>query len=333
MKVAVIGLGYWGPNLVRNFASNPQVDGIVGCDKDAGRLKSLQSRLHGVQLSDNPAKALEDPDISAVAIATPVRTHFELAKMALEAGKHVWLEKPFTSTSAQAEKLIALASANNLRIFVDHTFIYTSAVRKIKELIVHGELGKILYFDSVRINLGLFQHDVNVVWDLAPHDLSIMDYIIEEKILGLSANGVAQYNEQENNANISIYFENNRFAHCNVNWTSPVKIRKIIIGGDKKMLVYDDLENVEKIKIYDSGVNITSDVNVHEALVEYRIGDMYSPKVQQTEALALGVKEFLSAISERRDPLTSGVDGLKVVKLLEAAETSIKNKGQYMEIR
>ena len=332
MKAVVLGLGYWGPNLVRNFLNNKDISGVIGCDKNPARLKFISDTFSGVAVCDNFESTLMDPAVKIVAIATPVDTHFKFAKQSLEANKNIWIEKPFTATSAEAIELISIAEKNNLKIFVDHTFIYTGAVRKIKELIDANTLGEVIYFDSVRVNLGLFQHDVNVIWDLAPHDLSIMDYLINKKVIAVTANGIANYYEHENIAHISVYFENNCFAHFHVNWTSPVKIRRMIIGGKQKMLVFDDMENFEKVKIYDSGVEIINVEKIYDALVQYRIGDMHSPFVNQTEALALGVKEFIAAIKENRKPLTSGEEGLKVVKILEAAEKSIKAKGKLVEI-
>ncbi len=333
MKVGVIGLGYWGPNLVRNFLTQPEVEKVIGCDLQESRLEMIKKRFPSAETT-NDYKAMLKTDIDAVVIATPVDTHYKFAKESLEAGKHIWVEKPFTATSDQAKELIDIAESKNLKIFVDHTFIYTGAVRKIKDLIRAGELGEIKYFDSVRINLGLFQHDVNVIWDLAPHDLSIMQYLLEnEKVVGVAANGIANYYDLENVAHLSVYFENNCFAHFHVNWTSPVKIRRMILGGDKKMLVFNDMENFEKIKVYDSGIEMESKEKIHEALIQYRIGDMYSPKVVQTEALNLGAKEFINAIKEDRVPLTSGYDGLKVVKILEASDESIKNRGKFVPLK
>ncbi len=330
MKVGVIGLGYWGPNLVRNFLAQPDVEKVVACDQRKERLQFIKNKFPSVFLTENCKELIEgDTDINV--IATPVDTHFNLAKKSLEAGKHIWVEKPFTSTIIEAETLIELANRKNLKIFVDHTFIYTGAVRKMKELVDKGELGKILYFDSERINLGLFQRDVNVVWDLAPHDLSIMNYVLgEHKIEAVCSNGIANFNGRENIAHLSIYFEDNCFAHFHVNWTSPVKIRRMIIGGDRKMLVFDDMENFEKIKVYDSGVEFKTQESIHEALVQYRIGDMFSPKINQTEALAMGAREFLDAIKENRKPVTDGVDGLNVVKILEASSESLKNRGKMV---
>ncbi len=332
MKVGIIGLGYWGPNIVRNFLGHPDVKSVVGCDLKEGRRDFIKSRFPSVELTSDVDELIKgDSDI--IAVVTPVDLHFKFAKAALENGKHIWVEKPFTANSEQGQELINLAESKNLKIFVDHTFIYTGAVQKMKELVSSGNLGDIIYFDSVRINLGLFQHDVNVIWDLAPHDFSIMNHLIsDKKVKAVSANGIASYYEYENIANVAVYFEDNCYANFHVNWTSPVKIRKMIIGGDKKMLVFDDMENFEKIKVYDSGIEMKTTEHIHEALVQYRIGDMYSPKVVQTEALGLGVKEFIDAINSNRKPLTGGEDGLEVVKILEAASKSVKERGKLIEI-
>jgi len=333
MKVGIVGLGYWGPNLLRNFLANQSVDEVIGCDIKESRLKSISLRFPEVKLTNSYEDLLDKYKVDIICIALPVGLHYEFSKKALMKGKHIWVEKPFTASSKEAEDLITLAEKNNLKIFVDHTYIYTAAVRKIKEIIDNNELGDILYYDSVRVNLGLFQNDVNVIWDLAAHDLSIMDYLIsDKKIVAVCANGIANYYKHENLAHISIYFNNNCFAHFHVNWTSPVKIRKVLIGGSKKMLVFDDLESSEKIKIYDSSINLTTKEDIYEALIQYRIGDMYSPRVDQYEALSLGVNEFINSIKEDRKPLTSGVEGLNVVKILEAADKSIKNKGKLIQI-
>jgi len=332
MIVGILGLGYWGPNLVRNFLAQNEVKKVIGCDLRSERLKFISERYPSVHLLSD-SNELMNSDADIIVIATPVKTHFESAKKALENGKHIWVEKPFTSTSAEAEELINLADRKNLKIFVDHTFIYNGAVRKMKDLVESDELGNIIYFDSERINLGLFQKDVNVIWDLAPHDLSIMNYILpDHDILAVSANGIANYNGRENLAHLCIHFKENTFAHFHVNWVSPVKIRRMIVGGDKKMLVYDDMENFEKIKVYNSGVDFKTTESIHEALVQYRIGDMFSPKVSQVEALALGAKEFINAISEDRQPLTNGKDGLAVVRILEASDKSLKNNGEIVEL-
>jgi len=332
MKVGVVGLGYWGPNLVRNFLGNRDVKKVYGCDQNVNRLKHISSRFPDVQLTDKWNDFLNGYDLDVIAIATPVATHYSLAKAALENGKHIWVEKPFTFRSKEAEDLINIAERKNLKIFVDHTFIYTGAIRKIKEILDSGDLGEVLYYDSVRVNLGLFQNDVNVIWDLAAHDISILDYLMKEDAVEVAAHGIANYYDHENIAHISIYFEGNCFAHFHVNWTSPIKIRRVLVGGTRKMLVFDDLEYSEKIKIYDSGVIINSKEGIYDALVQYRIGDMYSPRVDQTEALSLGVIEFINAIKKDEQPLTSGYDGLRVVKILEAADLSIKNRGKLIKL-
>jgi len=332
MKVGVVGLGYWGPNLVRNFLGNRDVKKVYGCDQNVNRLKHISSRFPDVQLTDKWNDFLNGYDLDVIAIATPVATHYSLAKAALENGKHIWVEKPFTFRSKEAEDLINIAERKNLKIFVDHTFIYTGAIRKIKEILHSGDLGEVLYYDSVRVNLGLFQNDVNVIWDLAAHDISILDYLMKEDAVEVAAHGIANYYDHENIAHISIYFEGNCFAHFHVNWTSPIKIRRVLVGGTKKMLVFDDLEYSEKIKIYDSGVIINSKEGIYDALVQYRIGDMYSPRVDQTEALSLGVIEFINAIKKDEQPLTSGYDGLRVVRILEAADLSIKNRGKLIKL-
>jgi predicted dehydrogenase len=332
MKVGIIGLGYWGPNLVRNFLAHKDVKSVTACDIRENRLQVIREKFPAAELTSDSNSLLKG-DYYIIVISTPVDTHYDLAKKALETGKHIWVEKPFTASSKEAEELIEIAEKKNLRIFVDHTFIYNGAVIKIKELIDKNELGNIIYFDSERINLGLFQRDVNVVWDLAPHDLSIMAHLLNKhKAKALSANGIANFKGKENLAHICIYFEDNCFAHFHVNWISPVKIRRIIVGGDRKMLVYDDMENFEKIKVYDSGVEFNSTESIHEALVQYRIGDMFSPKVNQTEALTLGTREFISAINENRQPLTNGSDGLAIVRLLEAADISLANMGKIVEL-
>lgn len=332
MQAAVIGIGYWGPNLIRNFLASEKIEKVHVFDINKSRLDFIRKRFPLVTIADSVEEILNADKIDMVAIATPVDKHFETAKKALERGKHIWVEKPFTSSVEQAIILNQIAAERNLNIFVDHTFIYTGAVKKMKEIIDNNELGDLLYFDSVRINLGLFQSDVNVIWDLAPHDLSIMFYLMNKKPVAIAANGVANYYGHENIAHISVYFENNCFAHFHVNWTSPVKIRRMIAGGNKKMLVFDDMENSEKIKVYDSGIEMKEKEGIYNALVQYRIGDMYSPKLVQTEALTLGVEEFINSIIEKRKPLTNGDDGLNVIRILEASDASIKQKGKLITL-
>jgi len=282
-------------------------------------------------VTTDATEVLTATDIDAVAIVTPVWTHFELAKAALENGKHVFVEKPFTSTSAQAEQLIELAERKNLRIMVDHTFLFNGAVRKIKELVQNGTLGPLYYFDSTRVNLGLFQHDVSVVWDLAPHDLSVMDHLIGLAPEALAATGGNHFNHLADMAFITVYFPGNITAHINVNWLSPVKIRTTLIGGRDKMLVWNDLEPDEKVRIYDKGVDIKNGQGVHDLLVSYRSGDVLSPKIDITEALRVEMQYLYDCIAHNRQPLNDGAAGLRVVRLLEAAEASLKNRGSLVQ--
>jgi predicted dehydrogenase len=269
------------------------------------------------------------PDIDAVAIVTPVSYHYELAKKALENGKHVFVEKPFTATSAQAEELVELAERKHLQIMVDHTFLFTGAVRKIKQFVDDGTLGPLYYYDSTRVNLGLFQHDVNVLWDLAPHDLSIMDYLVGLAPDLVVATGSAHVNCLEDVAHLTVYFPNNVLAHINVNWLSPVKVRTTLVGGQKKMLVWNDLDPAEKVRVYDKGADIQTEQGVHQALVSYRAGDMWAPKVEELEALQLETRYFLDCIKDGRKPFNDGQAGLRVVRILEAAEQSLK---QHKEV-
>lgn len=332
IKIGVIGYGYWGPNIVRNFNAIDSAKVVSLCDLSEAALGKVRKLYPSMIMSTDANDLLTSKDVDAVAIITPVFTHFELAKKALENGKHVFVEKPFTSTIAQAEKLVELANKKHLKIMVDHTFLFTGAVRKIKQLIDEETLGKLYYFDSTRVNLGLFQHDVNVVWDLAPHDLSIMDNIIEDKAVAMVATGASHYNGFEDVAYLTIYFSNNVIAHLNVNWLSPVKIRTTLIGGDKKMLVWNDLDADEKIKIYDKGVEVTNRESVYDLLVSYRSGDVWVPKVEQIEALKLEAEYFVDCVTNNKTPINDGLAGLRVVKMLEAANESIKSKGKLIEL-
>jgi len=330
VRVGVIGYGYWGPNIVRNFRALDRCEVISVCDRNAKALKRAQKTYPALHLTTDFTEVLASPDIDAVAIVTPVWTHFELAKKALENGKHVFVEKPFTSTSAQATQLIELACKKNLRIMVDHTFLFSGAVRKIRELVDNGTLGPLYYFDSTRVNLGLFQHDVSVVWDLAPHDLSIMDYIVRERPEAVVATGGNHFNDLADMAFITVYFPSNITAHINVNWLSPVKVRTTLIGGRDKMLVWNDIEPDEKIKVYDKGVEITNGQSVYDLLVSYRSGDVWGPKVDATEALTLELGYFVDCILEGKAPSNDGAAGLRVVRLLEAAEESLKDRGRII---
>src|SRR3989475_5040091 len=324
LKLGVIGYGYWGPNIVRNFSSQPDCQLVAICDKNPKAVAQVLSRHPAVHATSNLDEVTSSSKIDAVAIVTPVSTHYELAKKALENGKHVFVEKPFTATSAQAEELIELAERKHLVIMVDHTFLFTGAVRKIKELIDGGVLGPLYYYDSTRVNLGLFQHDVNVIWDLAPHDLSIMDHLIGLEPELVEATGGAHLNGLEDVAYITLYFPGNVIAHINVNWLSPVKVRTTLVGGERKMLVWNDLEPAEKIKIYDRGVEVGTEQGVHQLLVSYRSGDMWAPKVEETEALQLETRYFLDCVAEGKRPFNDGRAGLRVVKMLEAADASLK---------
>lgn len=327
VRIGVIGCGYWGPNLVRNFNEIQEARITICCDIRQERLDFIKNRYPSIEVSNDYTKVIKDSEIDAIVIATPIHTHYELAKAALTNGKHVLVEKPMTTRTRDASKLIEIAQKENKILMVDHTFIYTGAVRKIKEIIESGEIGKIYYFDSVRINLGLFQHEVNVIWDLAPHDISIMDHIISEKPLRVRAVGNSHIdNKIENMAYIHIEFENDLSAHFHINWLAPVKVRKIIVGGSKKMIVYDDNEPSEKVKVYDKGVSIKEDKeSIYETLIQYRTGDMYAPKLDQTEALSLECAHFIDCIKNKKKPITDGEAGLKVVKILQAAQDSISN--------
>lgn len=332
IRVGVLGYGYWGPNIVRNFHAHEQSEVVLVCDKSLKAADRLRRVYPTIPFTTDENEILNSAKVDAVCVITPVATHYALAKKALEKGKHIFVEKPFTCSSAQAEELIELADRKNLKIMVDHTFLFTGAVRKIRELVDEGALGKLFYYDSLRVNLGLFQHDVSVIWDLAPHDLSIMDHILREKPEGVVAAAEKHLNEVEDIAFISIYFPDRVIAHINVNWLSPVKVRTTLIGGEKKMLVWNDLVSDEKIKVYDKGVNISDGKGVHQLLVSYRSGDMWSPQVEQVEALTEETAYFLQCIMENKKPFNDGVNGLRIVRILEAAERSIRNRGEAVNL-
>ena len=332
IRVGIIGYGYWGPQIVRNFHTLGDCQVAVVCDKIPAAQQRVQRAYPDVRATGEVSEVLCSPQIDAVAVITPVWTHFELAKAALENGKHVFVEKPFTSTVAQAEELIELAAKKRLTIMVDHTFLFTGAVRKIRQLIDDGTLGKLYYYDSTRVNLGLFQHDVNVIWDLAPHDLSIMDYLVQAKPEYLAATGQNHLNSHQDVAYITVYLSDNMIAHFNVNWLSPVKVRMTLLGGEKKMVLWNDLDADEKVKVYDKGVEIKTRQGVYDVLVSYRTGDMWAPKVEQTEALAAETKYFIDCITRNETPFNDGVAGLRVVKLLEAADRSLADMGAAVRI-
>jgi predicted dehydrogenase len=330
VKFGVVGYGYWGPNVVRNLDRLDEAEVIAVCDKSAAARKKVAKLYPDVLVTDDSAELMSSPNIDAIAVVTPVWTHYELAKAALLNGKHIFVEKPFTSNAAQAQELIELAARKNLKIMVDHTFLFTGAVTKIKQLLQDGALGKLYYYDSTRVNLGLFQHDVNVVWDLAPHDLSIIDHLIQKTPEAISATGQTHLNGHEDVAFLTLYFPDKVIAHINVNWLSPVKVRTTLIGGEKKMLVWNDLEADEKIKIYDKGVNVTSREGLYDLLVHYRSGDMWAPQVEQVEALTRELTYFVHCIAKDETPINDGEAGLRVVRMLEAANQSISKRGELV---
>jgi predicted dehydrogenase len=335
IHVAVIGCGYWGPKLIRNFVVCPDTELLWVCDKNEKRLEKVMGPYPGVDRTVDLGDLLADERVDAVAVATPVNTHFPLVKACLENGKHVLVEKPLASSIEQGEEIVRFAREKGLKIMCDHTFCYTGAVRKMKEIVESGALGELLYFDSVRINLGLFQQDINVIWDLAPHDLSILDFLLDEKPVSVSADGRSYIgNDLESIAYVSLKYPSSFIAHFHVNWLSPVKIRRMIIGGCEKMLVWDDLERAEKIKIYNKGITVGhGDLEErNNMLVSYRSGDIFAPWIDHTEALSLLVREFAACIEEDRAPLTDGEAGLRVLRILEAAERSIKTDGANVRI-
>jgi predicted dehydrogenase len=336
MKVGVIGCGYWGPNLVRNFNALDDVEVAAVCDIRKERLEFISRQFPAIGLLTTDAKeVLHSTDVDAIIIATPVSSHFSLGMEALSNGKHLLVEKPLTATVEQGDRLIALAENKHLRLMVDHTFVYTGAVQTIKKLIDDGELGELYYFDSVRVNLGLFQHDVNVIWDLAPHDVSIMDYLLDRPPRAIAATGVAHFDSDiENIAYVSAFYDDNLLGHIHVNWLAPVKVRKTLISGSRKMIIYDDTEPSEKVKIYDRGIDLVRDKDqIYNILVQYRTGDMRAPNIDLTEALKKVSLEFYASIHDGRAPLTDGHSGLRVVRILEAANTSMRQNGQavYLE--
>ena len=330
MNFGVIGYGYWGPNIVRNLTTIEGSKILTIADLDPSAQERARKAYPGIKITSDAMDVILSADIDAVAIVSPVWTHFELAKAALENGKHVFVEKPLTSNSAQGEELINLAQKKNLRIMVDHTFLFTGAVRKISELLDQEALGKLYYYDSTRVNLGLFQHDINVLWDLAPHDLAIIDYLVKSTPEAVVATGQKHLNGHEDIAFMTLYFPDKVIAHINVNWLSPVKVRTTLIGGEKKMLVWNDLEADEKLRVYDRGVNITSQEGVYDLLVHYRSGDMWAPKVEQGEALRRELTYFVDCVSSGQEPFNDGRSGLRVVKMLEAASESLEKRGSLV---
>lgn len=328
VKVGVIGLGYWGPNLVRNFNASPDSKVVICCDIQSDRCRKLAIQYPNFAYSQQVSDVINHPEVNAVAIATPVQTHHALAKQALLAGKHVLITKPMTNDLSQARELVELADKMKLVLQVDHTFIYHPAVEKLKDVLTRGELGELYYFDSVRINLGLFQSDVSVIWDLAPHDVSIMDYLIERPVEWVQAIGASHAgHKSESMAYITVQFADNILGHCHVNWLAPMKTRLVMLGGSRRLAVYDDNLVTEKVKIYDKGITRTSIEGLYDALVQYRNGDVYAPAIDNSEALGREIKHFNHCVQHSSTSLTDGRAGLRVVNILAAAHESSRNNG------
>lgn len=328
--VGVVGYGYWGPNLVRNLHAHPQVRLVSVCDLDPARLELVRRAYPTVRATTRFEEMLAEPAIQAVVICTRVESHAELALAALCSGRHVLVEKPLAPSVAEASRLLDEARRRDLLLMVDHTFVFSPAVRKIRDLLQGGGLGsRVHYYDSVRVNLGPFRHDVNALWDLAVHDLSILDYVFPHQPLEVSCIGVSHMEgHPENLAYLTCWYPDNLLAHIHVNWLAPVKLRRTLIGGDQKMLVFDDLEPSEKLKVYDKGITVTSNGSGRDAwMVDYRSGDMWAPKLSNREALALEVDEFVDAIARGTSFPADGEAGLRVVRVLEAASRSMRGRG------
>ncbi|MEF7616682.1 Gfo/Idh/MocA family oxidoreductase [Aquincola sp. MAHUQ-54] len=335
INIGVIGYGYWGPNLVRNFSETPGLRLVAVADLDRARLDPVQRRYPAITTTTDYRDLLRDPAVDAIAVATPVDTHFELGMAVLRAGKHLWMEKPMAQTSDEARQLVELADERGLTLIVDHTFIYTPAVRKMRELIAGGELGRIYYYDSIRVNLGLFQRDVSVIADLAVHDFAILAHILDEQPVAVTASGINHFpGTPENLAYVTLFYDSGTIAHANVSWLAPVKVRQILVGGSRKMITYDDLEPSEKVKVYDKGVSFTDDPGqIHEMRVGYRSGDMWAPRLAVTEALRNEGEHFVDCVNHGRLPQTGGGLGLRVVQLIEAASASMRRKGETVYLR
>lgn len=336
LKIGVIGYGYWGPNVLRNFISTKGVTVKAVCDMDEKALLQVKRTYPDMHITNDCNEILESREIDAVAIITPVSTHYDLAKKALLNGKHIFIEKPFTSSQKEAEELINIAEQKHLTIMVDHTFLFCGAVKKIKQLIDEKVIGDLYYFDSTRINLGLFQTDVNVVWDLAPHDLSIMQHIIGKDPVAIAATGISHFNDDiENVAYLTVYFPDNCIAHSNISWLSPVKIRTTLIGGNKKMIVWNDLVADEKVRVYDRGVENGDRVcrdTIKNMRTQYRIGDMWCPQVENIEALKAEAEYFVDCVEHKKRPINDGIAGLNVVRMIEASVQSLKNGGEIVQL-
>jgi len=333
INIGIIGYGYWGPNLCRNFNLQQNAKLYAIAESKIERHKSIKDQFPSVKLYGSADEIINDNQVDAIVIATPVYSHFELAMKALKSGKHVMLEKPMTSNVKQAVKLIEVSENLGLVLMVDHTFLYTAAVQKIKEMIDSGVIGNLKYFDSTRINLGLFQSDVNVLWDLAPHDISIILHLLKERPFSVNATGISHLNNGiEDLAYLTLNYNNNMIAHFNCSWTSPVKVRQILVGGDKKMILYNDIEPTEKLKVYDTSYAVSNDEEKFKFLIDYRQGDILIPKISNHEALFMVAKDFVASIVDSQRPLSDSHLGFEVVKILEAAEKSIKNNGKEIKL-
>jgi len=334
INVAVVGCGYWGPNLIRNFSALPECKVRYVCDKDEKRLAHMKQLYPSVEPTKDFEKIVGDKEVDAVVVATPVHLHYELAKKALQAGMHTFVEKPMTQTSEQSNELVQIAAKKGLTLMVGHTFIYSAPVRRIKEIVKSGDIGEIQYISSRRLNLGLFQKDINVAWDLAPHDISIILYFLGKSPISVNCQGKAHINKDiEDVTNMSLDFENGGFATIHSSWLDPNKIREMIIVGSKKMVVYDDNEPLEKIKIYDKRVEAPPHYDTFaEFQYSYHYGDMIAPYIKQTEPLKVETQHFLDCIKTGKLPETSGLDGLRVIQILEASSRSLKNGGAKVEI-
>jgi predicted dehydrogenase len=334
MKIAVIGCGYWGPNLVRNFFQSNKVQELICCDLDQKRLDHMKKLYPSIKVLLDYKELLKTPDLDAVAIATPVKTHYPIAKKFLDQGKHVFIEKPITHSYETALELVKLAEEKQKVLMVGHTFEYTAAVNKIKEIVENGELGKVLYISCIRVNLGLFQPDINVVWDLAPHDVSIIIYILGESPISVNSQGKAHFKPGiEDVATTTLNFKNGVIAFIHNSWLDPNKIRRTTIVGAKKMLVYDDIEPQEKIKIFDKGVEVPPHYDTYaEFHFSYRYGDIHSPRIEDYEPLKKECEHFLTCIQKGMYPLSDGYSGLRVVSILEAASKSLTLSGNSVQI-
>ncbi len=334
IRIGLVGYGYWGPNLLRNFAELDGAQVVAVADVRPDVLATISRRFPRVRTMTDAQALIRDPGVDAVAIATPVSTHFELGMAALKCNKHLWLEKPMAETSLQAQKLQEEARRRQRVLLVDHTFVYTGAVQKMQEIVSSGAMGRVLYYDSTRVNLGLFQKDVSVIADLAVHDFSILDYLLGEHPTAVSAGGVNHYpGSPENLAYITLFYDSGTIAHVNVSWLAPVKVRQILLGGDRKMITYDDLHPSEKVKVYDKGVSFTDDPEkIHEMRVGYRTGDMWAPKIVGGEALFVAAQHFLDCINRGVAPTTDGGMGLRVVELVEAATSSMRGRGETVHL-